>query len=55
MGPVEKWFFPGFEALNNEKIERDKLADWWQVKYVATFNEDYHLQLLDLTPISVDK
>lgn len=35
-----------FETLNKEKIARDKLARWRQVKDVATFNDDFNKILL---------
>ena len=37
-----------FEALNKEKIVRDKLARWKQVKDVPTFNDDFNRILLDI-------
>ena len=37
-----------FETLNKEKIARDKLAKWKQVKDVPTFNDDFNRILLDI-------
>lgn len=42
-----------FETLNKEKIARDKLARWKQVKDVATFNDDFNRILLDIPDIGV--
>ena len=40
-----------FGTLHKEKIARDKLARWKQVKDVATFNEDFNKILLDIPDI----
>lgn len=40
-----------FETLNKEKIARDKLAKWRQVKDVTSFNEDFNKILLDIPEI----
>ena len=37
-----------FETLNKEKIARDKLARWKQVKDVPTFNDDFNKIMLDI-------
>ena len=42
-----------FETLNKEKIARDKLARWKQVKDVPTFNDDFNKILLDIPDIGV--
>ena len=44
-----------FDTLNKEKIARDKLAKWKQVKDVATFNEDFLRIILDIPNINVDE
>ena len=43
-----------FDTLNKEKIARDKLARWKQVKDVATFNEDFNKILLDIPDIGMN-
>lgn len=40
-----------FQPLNNEKLARDKLAKWKQVKDVSTFNEDFLRIILDIPNI----
>ena len=40
-----------FETLNKEKIARDKLARWKQIKDVSSFNEDFNKILLDIPDI----
>ena len=42
-----------FETLNKEKIARDKLARWKQVKDVSTFNDDFNKILLDIPDIGM--
>ena len=42
-----------FETLNKEKIARDKLAHWKQVKDVPTFNDDFNKILLDIPDIGM--
>lgn len=42
-----------FETLNKEKIARDKLARWKQVKDVPTFNDDFNKIILDIPEIGV--
>lgn len=44
-----------FETLNKEKIARDKLARWKQIKDVATFNEDFLKIILDIPNINVEE
>ena len=44
-----------FHTLNREKIARDKLAKWKQVKDVATFNEDFLRIILDIPTINVEE
>ncbi len=41
-----------FETLNKEKLARDKLATWKQIKDVITFNEDFQRIILDISDIS---
>lgn len=41
-----------FEVLDKEKIARDKLAHWKQLKDVSTFNEDFQKIILDIPSIS---
>lgn len=42
-----------FDTLNKEKVARDKLAKWKQVKDVTTFNQDFQNILLDIPDISM--
>ena len=42
-----------FETLNKEKIARDKLARWRQVKDVPAFNDDFNKILLDIPDMGV--
>ena len=44
-----------FDTLNKEKIARDKLAKWKQLKDVATFNEDFQRIVFDIPTISVEE
>ena len=44
-----------FDTLNKEKIARDKLAKWKQLKDVATFNDDFQRIILDIPNISVEE
>ena len=44
-----------FDTLNKEKIARDKLARWRQIKDVKTFNDDFQKIILDIPNISVDE
>ena len=44
-----------FDTLNKEKIARDKLAGWRQIKDVKTFNDDFQKIILDIPNISVDE
>ena len=44
-----------FDALNKEKIARDKLARWKQVKDVSAFNDDFLRIILDIPDISMDE
>ena len=44
-----------FDTLNKEKVERDKLAIWRQIKEVKTFNDDLQKIILDIPNISVDE
>ena len=44
-----------FDILNKEKIARDKLAKWKQLRDVTSFNEDFQKILLDIPNISIDE
>ena len=44
-----------FDTLNKEKIARDKLAKWKQLRDVTSFNDDFQRILLDIPNISVDE
>ena len=44
-----------FDTLNREKVARDKLAKWRQVKDVQSFNEDFQKILLDIPNISMEE
>ena len=44
-----------FQPLNKEKIARDKLAKWKQVKDVSSFNEDFLRITLDIPNISMEE
>ena len=44
-----------FDTLNKEKVARDKLARWKQLKDVSSFNEDFQSIILDIPNISVDE
>ena len=44
-----------FEPLNKEKVARDKLAKWKQVKDVSSFNEDFLKIILDIPHISSEE
>ncbi len=44
-----------FETLNKEKIARDKLAKWKQLKDVSTFNDDFQNIILDIPNISIEE
>ena len=50
---LKEALFHRFETLNKEKIARDKLARWKQVKDVPTFNEDFNKILLDIPDIGM--
>ena len=42
-----------FDTLNKEKVARDKLAKWRQVKDVTTFNQDFQKILLDIPDMAM--
>ena len=42
-----------FDTLNKEKVARDKLAKWRQVKDVVKFNQDFQKILLDIPDIAM--
>ena len=42
-----------FQTLNKEKIARDKLAKWRQMKDIVNFNSDFQKIILDIPDISV--
>ena len=42
-----------FDTINKEKIARDKLAKWRQIKDVATFNDDFQRIVLEIPNISM--
>ena len=42
-----------FQTLNKEKIARDKLAKWRQIKDVVHFNNDFQKIILDIPDISL--
>ena len=44
-----------FDTLNKEKVARDKLAKWKQLKDVASFNDDFQKILLDIPNISSEE
>lgn len=44
-----------FDVLNKEKIARDKLAKWRQIKDVVSFNEDFQKIILEIPGISVEE
>ena len=44
-----------FDTLNKEKIARDKLHRWRQIKDVKTFNDDFQKIILDIPNISLDE
>ena len=44
-----------FDTLNKEKIARDKLAHWKQIKDIRTFNEDFQKIILDIPNISMEE
>lgn len=44
-----------FDTLNKEKIARDKLAKWKQLKDVGQFNYDFQRIILDIPDISVSE
>ena len=44
-----------FDTLNKEKVARDKLAKWRQIKDVKSFNDDFQNIILDIPNISVDE
>lgn len=44
-----------FETLNKEKVARDKLAKWKQLKDVVSFNDDFQRIILDIPHISVEE
>ena len=44
-----------FEILNKEKIAKEKLAKWKQLRDVSSFNENFQKILLDIPNISIDE
>ena len=44
-----------FDTLNKEKVARDKLAKWRQIKDVSSFNDDFQKILLDIPSISKEE
>lgn len=44
-----------FDVLNKEKIARDKLAKWRQIKDVLSFNEDFQKIILEIPGISAEE
>lgn len=44
-----------FDVLNKEKIARDKLAKWRQIKDVVSFNEDFQKIILEIPGISTEE
>ena len=44
-----------FDTLNKEKIARDKLAKWKQLKDVSQFNYDFQRIILDIPDISISE
>lgn len=44
-----------FDTLNKEKVARDKLARWKQIKDVQTFNDDFQKIILDIPNISMEE
>ena len=47
--------FGRFDTLNKEKVARDKLVKWKQLKDVASFNDDFQEILLDIPNISTEE
>lgn len=52
---LRKALISRFDTLNKEKVARDKLARWRQVKDVPTFNDDFQKILLDIPKISKEE
>jgi len=50
---LRKAIISRFETLNKEKVARDKLARWRQVRDVSSFNDDFQRILLDIPTISM--
>ena len=44
-----------FDTLNKEKVARDKLAKWKQLRDVVSFNEDFLKIILDIPNISIEE
>lgn len=44
-----------FDTLNKEKVARDKLARWKQIKDVPSFNDDFQKIVLDIPNISMEE
>lgn len=44
-----------FDVLNKEKIARDKLAKWRQIKDIVSFNEDFQKIILEIPGISTEE
>ena len=52
---LKKGLITRFDTLNKEKIARDKLARWKQIKDVSTFNDDFQRIMLDIPNISMEE
>lgn len=50
---LKKALIARFDTLNREKMARDKLAKWKQLKDVPTFNDDFQRIILDIPNISI--
>ena len=44
-----------FDTIKKEKIARDKLARWKQIKDVSTFNDDFQRIMLEIPNISMEE
>ncbi len=53
--PLKEALTSRFETLNKEKIARDKLAKWKQLKDVSTFNDDFQSIILYIPNISIEE
>lgn len=52
---MKKALISRFDTLNKEKVARDKLARWKQIKDVHTFNDDFQKIVLDIPNISMEE